>query len=343
MRHLNNLFYQINHSKNKSKLIFLILFLALILRILLIFILPYKPEFDFQQEHYMEYIEAFRSNTLNTDQFINYEKRLFPGLIVTIMLIDPLINDLILSGILISLISFIICFVVLYKLTNKILPLIILSIFPPMWVITNVKSATETITTALLISSIYLFTKSNIFLSGLFIGIAFNFRPIAICLYAAILFFLLFNKNIEKIIKFSIGFLLTASFIFIYNYYIFGKDSFFLQFTDLNRNYGIKIGFLQIFDDIIRTISWGQYRIFFSGMFYILISFFALFILYKFRKKDSIYEILFLWTLFTIIFIFSLSPFTLIENYFRYILVVTPAIVIAFSEGIYFLKRKYIK
>lgn len=330
-------------KKNANKLL-LILAFAILLRIIFVIFNLHNPSFDFQQEHYTQYIAALKSNSINSMGFPETEKRLFPGYIILILGLSLIINSTIVSGIVISIIAFILSYILVWKIFKNLLTNFIFAFFPPVWVIQTTKSATEPITVLFLLSSLYFFLKKSYFLTGIFIGLALNIRLISITLLFVFIFKLLKNKMHKESINLLIGFLLTSSILLMFNYMVFGQKNLFIQFVNIKGNYGTQtLGIIQIVKDIYRTIDWHQYRILFSGLFYLIINIFGLFLLFKFRKLSNLYDICFYWFLFSLIFIFTFSPFTLIENFGRYTAPLLAPLAYAYSTLISKLIKRFMR
>ncbi len=324
---------------NTQKTLIVILLLAIGIRLILILINRENPNFSFEQEGYVYYINSLKNGFINNPNFGAYDQRLFPGYLLIILPFTYLINQIIAIGIILNLVIFAISFYLMWKIFKNVFINFLFAFFPPVWLMQTSKASSEPLTTFLLLSSLYFFIKKNYFTSGLIIGIAFNVRIISGCFLLATFIILFFEKKYKEISRVLIGFALTSSLLIVYNFLIFGKDDLLIQFKNLDQNYGVvRIGFIQIFHDLYRTLDWGQYRIFLSGSIYLILNFFALFFLYKFRKKDRLIKFCFYWMLFSLIFVFSLSPFTLIENFSRYMLPVLPAVCLAIS--IFFDKYK---
>ncbi len=326
---------------NNQKKIYIILFLALILRFIVIYVNYHNPNFEFQQESYSYYINSLKDGSITSHDFSPVEKRLFPGYIMLILPFTNLIDNSVVIGIVLNIFLFIVSFFLVWKIFKNVLTNLIFAFFPPVWIMQTSKASSEPLTVTLLLTSLLFFSKKLYLQTGLVIGFAFSVRTVSICLLLAFLIPLFFKKKYDEIIRIILGFLTTASILFMYNYLVFGKTDLFTQFTNLDQNYGIvRIGFIQMYQDIIRTIDWGQYRILFSGIFYMIINFFSLFILFKNRKKSNLINVCFYWMLFSLLFVFSLSPFTLIENFGRYTTPASPMIAVAFAIFIQDLSRR---
>lgn len=324
-----------------KKILLFILISSIILRLSLIYLNQFNPNFSFEQEGYTFYINSLKDGTLSTPGENTYDKRLFPGYLLIILPFTYIFNNPIAIGIILNLIVFVISFYLVWKIFNKILINLIFAFFPPIWLIQTAKASSEPLTIMLLLSSLYLTLKKYYFLAGIILGLAFSVRIIAGCLLIALIISLFIQRKFSDSSKIIIGFLFSASLLLLYNYLIFGSSNLLLQFVNLDQNYGtVRIGIIQIFQDIFRTIDWGQYRILFSGMFYLLLSFITVLTLFIFRKKSSLHFICFLWSLFSLIFVFSLTPFTLIENFSRYFLPALPTTCLAIYEVLLVINKR---
>lgn len=313
-----------------NKVLTIILGLSILLRLLLIINYSQIPHFEFHQEGYTNYIEALKKGSINTPAFGNYETRLFPGYILIILPFTFLFGNVDAIGVVLNLFLFTISFILIWKIFRNVFINFLFAFFPPIWIMQIIKASSEPLTVTLLLTSIYLFIKKYYFSVGLVLGLAFSVRTITFCLLLGIVAVLFFEKKVQEIAKLLIGFLATAILLILYNYLVFGTDHLFMQFTNLDQNLnGATIGFIQIFKDILRTVDWKEYKILFSGIFYLIINFASLLIIYKFRNKSEITKICFYWVLFSIIFILTVSPHSLIENFGRYSIPFLPAVCVA--------------
>lgn len=243
--------------------------------------------------------------------------RLFPGY--------PMLLSVFPNGILLNLVLSSLSVLLFQIVTGNLFLTVLFSIFPPIWVYQGAKISTEPLTVFLLLISILLLNKKYYFLSGLVSGLTIMVRLIAVCFGLAV-----FVNTKSR--NFVAGFILGASGLFIYNYFIF--DNLFIQFVvypQIGGAAGSAIGLIQIIKDIFRAIDWGQWRILLSGFFYLIISFVALYRLFRLNR------LLFFWLLFSLIFIFSLSPAPLLEEYSRFLVPVVPAIII----GLFYFPNSY--
>jgi hypothetical protein len=328
---------------NQKKLVFIIL-AAYLLRFFLIYLNYHNSNFSFAQESYIYYINALKSGLIFTSDFSTFESRLFPGYILLIFPFTFIFDKPIVIGSIINLILFGFSFLLIWKIFKNILTNLIFAFFPPIWVVQSTKASTEPLTVTLLLFSLFLFIKKWYLSVGLVLGLLFSVRTIAICMLPALIIPLISKRKFSEIIKIIVGFFMTASLLFAYNYLIFGVDGIFIQFNNLDQNYGVvRIGFIQIIDDIFRTIDWGQYRILISGLLYVTVNLVTLIVLFKFRNISDINKILFYWILLSLLFVFSLSPFTLIENFGRYMVPIAPAVAVAFTILLTQIRIKYFK
>lgn len=315
-----------------NKMLLLILASSLLLRVSLIFVYSNDPTFSYLQENYDLYITGLKDGVIDDPDFSVYETRMFPGYVLFLLPFTFIINNIIQIGIFLNVIIFIISFYLIWKLFRNVFINFLFSFFPPIWIAQSTKASSEPLTVMLLLTSLLFFVNKYYFLTGLIIGIAFNVRIISACLFIAIFIVLIFERKINESLKLLLGFIITASLLITYNYLIFGNNNLLIQFTNLDQNYGVvTIGFIQIFKDILRTIDWGQYKILFSGIFYLILNVGSILILFKFRNTSLIAKICFYWALFSLIFVFLLSPFTLIENFGRYALPIIPAVCLAIN------------
>jgi len=309
----------------------IVLVLALLLRIFIFNTHLADPNFSIQQDDYLGYAYALRDGSIGTNIFSPHEMRLFPGLPIAIVILSVFLNP-VTSSLLISIFSSIFAIYLIFLLTKSLKTTAFFAFFPPIWVMQGTKISTEPLTTAFLLLGFYFYLKKKPFWSGIILGLSFNVRIISFCLLAAIIGFSLVRKRFNEAKRLILGFIPIFLGLFIYNYFIFGESGIFKQFVNLSGNYnGLKIGLFQIIDDLPRTLAWHQYRIFASGSFYIIFIALGLYLLYKKRHNSRLIKICLLWSVFSVVFVLSLSPTPLLEDFARYLTPIMPAIAIAFT------------
>jgi hypothetical protein len=210
----------------------------------------------------------------------------------------------------------------LWKMSNSIWPSLLAAIFPPAWIKVAAKAATEPIFMAFGLTGVYLFMKKRFFLTGLLIGISFIIRPIGLMLLLACL--LMIRKDLIGAVKMISGFGITASVLFIFNGMAFGWNNMPDQFMHTDR-YGMRFGLGQMISDIFRTISWGQFRTLFSGIFYVALTAIILIVLLKKAGKSFLDRLFLIWAGLSLLYILAISPSRLLDDFGRYTLAFLPA------------------
>jgi Gpi18-like mannosyltransferase len=315
--------------KKYFNFITLIILISLIIRLLLIFINFQNPKFSIQQDGYADYASALRQGTINdNNKFAKFETRLFPGYPVLIFLLTFVLKSEIISGVLISLTAALFSIFLFWKVSQSKLATVIFAFFPPVWLMQSTKVATEPLTVFLLLLAILLFRKKYYFLTGLILGIAFDIRLISICLLIALIVYIYLKRQHKYILSLLAGFSIFLILFFIFNFFIFGPASIFRQFRTYYEINRVTLGAIQIVQDIPRALDWKQYRILISGLLYIIINFFAVFKLFKYRKISWLYKVCFYWMLFSLLFIFSLGPMPMLEEFSRFSVPAVPALVL---------------
>lgn len=325
--------------ENKSFIIF-ILVVAVIVRIFYLnvnFLNNQKGIRSIHQDNYVHYAKAIRENTLNSPFFQKADTRLFPGYPISINFLTFVVPSQINSGIIISFASSLFSVWIFWLIIKDKLATLIFTFFPPIWITQSTKIANESLTVLLLLLSLFMFFKKKSIFSGLLLGLALNVRLIAICLLPSLLLTsFLTNKKTDSI-KILAGFISSVVLLFIYNYIYFGKENIFIQFIQYPQVGKGTIGILQIIQDLGRTLDWKQYKIFFSGLFYVLITLTSIISLFVARKKIFLNLVFFYWLLFSLLFILSFGPTPILEDFARFTVPVTPAIVLGLT---FFIKRK---
>jgi len=316
-----------------NKLFLAIIILGILIRLYFVFSNVTHTNYltaPVSQDNYMGYIKNLENGTLNNPQ--NTETRFFPWYPVSMLLINKTtLLPLAYAGLLINFVSLLASIIIFWKITKDRISTAIFSFFPPVWFFSPIKIATEPLTLALLLLSLFFYLKKKYLITGLLLGISTGVRLISVSLFLALIVFSL--KNIRrKIIPLSLGYLITFSLLIFYNLTIF-KNVFYqiMLYPKVGGASGSSFSVFQIFADILRTISWHQYRILTSGLLYILMAVISAFILYKYRNKKIIYKISFLWLTFSLLFIFSLGPNPLLEEFRRFLIPVAPAVILGLT------------
>ncbi|MFH1187078.1 MAG: hypothetical protein V1697_02805 [Candidatus Levyibacteriota bacterium] len=325
--------FSLNYILEKYKPILLIILVSVILRLIVFEVKTNNPSFNLQQDNYLNYATALAQGSVKNSNLSENDWRLFPGYPVMIIIVDYVINSKLIAALLINILVTIASIVIFWIITKKnIIFTALFSIFPPIWLYQSVKVSTEPVTLFLLLLSIFVFLKKKYYTVGLIIGMAFTVRLISISLLFALIFFMFTKKEFLGIRKIIITFLIGLVSFFLYNYLVFGQDLIFVQFIKYNSFETVVIGTTQIIKDIFRVLDSGQYRIFFSGMFYLSINLFALIGLYFSRHKSVFHMISLYWFVFSLLFIFSLSPDKLLEEFSRFTVPFVPALTIGIVE-----------
>lgn len=305
---------------------------SLIVRLIILNSHLKDKNYSIQQDNYADYAFSLKNKLLKGLEISkeNPNTRLFPGYPILILLVNPIFKSEVTAGLAISLFSSVMSIYFFWLLTKNLTATGIFSFFPPIWVIQSTKVSSEPLVVLLLLSSILLYRCRFFFFSGIVLGFASDVRLISICLLAALIIHLVLDRKGKDIISLIAGFVLLFSLLMFFNYLIFGLSELFQQFA-ANLTFGrATFGGLQLLKDVFRAIDWGQYRILISGIFYLLINFFALFQLFKHKKISGLYQISFFWMLFSLIFIFLLSPTPLLEEFSRYSVPFVPALILGF-------------
>ena len=314
----------------RGKSLIPIIALCLAIRTTAFFINLNNPYFNIFQDNYLAYAQELISGKLNAPN--NMDSRLFPGYPLLIVAISSLTSiQLIVSGLIVSVSSSILSILLLNIISKNKVAVILFSIFPPVWIMSSVKIATEPLTVFLLLISLYLFLKKKYFLAGLIVGAATSVRLISICLLAAFAITLA-RKNKNKILSLISGFAIPLFLFVIYNLVIFGNIFYqILLYPKIGGASGSSIGILQLIYDIPRSLDWHQYRIFLSGFSYIALCVISSFILFKYQNKSDIFKISFYWALFSLVFILSYGPSPLLEEFPRFLVPFMPALIIGIT------------
>ncbi len=304
----------------------LVFIIALCFAIKIIAFTLASDHYNVFQDNYVGYIQAFENGKLNTSS--NVDSRFLPGYPLLMLAVSFIFSvPFVISGLLISILSSILSVLLLNTIIKNKIAVLLFSVFPPVWILSSIKIATEPLTVLLLLTSLFLFLKKKYFLVGLILGVSTGVRLISISLLASFMVALILsNKN--KILPLILGFISTLSLLLIYNKMVFDKI---LLYPKIGGASGSSIGLFQIIQDLSRSLNWHQYRIFFSGSFYITLLIIAILILFKNKNKNIIFRISFYWLLFSSIFILTYGPSPILEEFGRFLIPCMPAIIIGIT------------
>lgn len=276
-----------------------------------------------QQDNYVGYAQTIP----NISQISFFDSRLLPGLPLLIYLIEHFTRNYFLAGYVVTFFSFVGSYYLLYKITGSklsVLPLI----FPPILLNLAVLIDTEYPFIFLAILGYYLIKKKNYPLAFLFFGLSVWFRIAGIALIFGVFIYFLVQKEFKKFLIYTPYFLIPILFLVIYNVHFFGAKNMFYQLSTYETLHPgrISIGVVQLGQDLIRAVRWHWYRIFVSGLFYIV--FFVILWIKSINLKSLEFWIITSLYIFTLVV--NLVPF--LENLGRYLAPAVPFFWIAMHQ-----------
>lgn len=264
-----------------------------------------------EQDNYIEYAMYLPSN-VNKISF--YDSRLLPGLPILIYLLHFLTGNFYIAGYLLTFLSFSGLYFLLYKLTRSPLSFLPL-VFPP--ILLNLASLidTEYPFIFLIFLSYFLIRNKSLKWAFLIIGISVWFRLAGFAVLAGAFIYMALNKKLGRFFLYLPYFLVPVLLLAVYNIYFFGAGNPFYQLFTYQTLHPerISMGVVQLGQDLVRALRWHWYRIFVSGVFYILLYFFLY--LRSFKTKALEFWIISAMYLFTLTV--NLVPF--LENLGRYL------------------------
>jgi hypothetical protein len=264
-----------------------------------------------QQDNYVLYAEHL---PLSVNNISFFDSRLLPGLPILIYLFGVVTRNLYLAGYVITLLSFAGSYFLLYKITRSrlnILPLV----FPPILLNLATLIDTEFPFIFLAILGYWLVKKKNFALAFLIFGISVWFRIAGVALIFGLFVYFVLQKKLRDFFVYLPYFLAPIVALMVYNTYFFGSSNMFYQLSTYEALHPgrISFGIIQLGEDLVRAARWHWYRIFVSGLFYVV--FFAV----AWAKSINVRSLEF-W-LITGIYLFTLIinlvPF--LENLGRYL------------------------
>lgn len=235
------------------------------------------------------------------------------------------------SGIVIIIFSLIIVYSITHYFTKSPIYSFWITIFPPIIFEQTSKISTEAVTISSILSAYYFVSKLKYYRASLVLSLSSIVRPISFFLFLAMICQLCRKYKIKVAFYCLIIYLSFPVFLIFFNYYHWGLGSLFIQIIAYNDFSRGTFGLKQLIVDIPRTIEWGQPKILFSGISYIL---FTLFILYKTIrvKTDFIFKndnlLIKIWSISSIIFIFAIGPTPFLEELRRYLCIIFPLLLL---------------
>ncbi len=323
----------------KEKFILVVLALAMGLRLILAYYnYNFSPTFSIQQDNYADFAAAWRKGTLTTGELSYFDTRLFPGYPALILVVSELLFlSPISAGVTISFISSMVAIFCFWRWTRQRLATVIFAFFPPVWLHLSTKVATEPLTISLLLITLLLTRHQKYFLAGLVLGYCCLVRNIAVFLALALIWEILTGDSSITTKKrflflFSIGGVLSVLSLLGFNYLVWGPTHWAYQFMVYNQELDTALGIVMLFQNIYRTLDWGQYRILISGLFYVGLNAVGMWGLFKNRADKSVFGISFYWAALSLAFLLLLSMQTFLEDFSRYAVVFWPAIALGVSK-----------
>ncbi len=313
---------------------------ALVLRLALLgYNLYLNPQFAIQQDNYASFAQAWRQGTLATGGISHFDTRLFPGypaLIGLLHLVLPISEVSI--GVIISLVTSLLAIYFFWLWSKDWLATWLFAIFPPVWVLSATKVATEPLSLALILGGLLTWGRKHYLLTGLLLGYACTMRNIAAFLVIVLGWQLLSQRNWKSLVTFGLGVAIPGIGLLVFNGMTFGWNHLLYQIEVYNNELDTGIGLVQLVKDVLRTIDWGQYRILISGLLYVGWVIGGWWGLLKYRQENQRMTMAFWWTTLSLIFLFTLSMPTFLEDFGRYAVPIVPPLLLGWVT---LLKKKY--
>lgn|GEM_PF-2730760 len=319
--------------------IWYVLLLATLIRgCLLYYNLTLNPSFSIQQDNYADFTLALGQGTLASGGVSYFDTRLFPGYPAVILVVGLLVPvSEIAIGVAISFLSSLVAIYLFWKWSGHQLATWLMAVFPPVWLGLATKVATEPLAICLMLVSILLLRKKHYLVAGLVLGFACLVRNIAVFAGVALTIELLLSMSRwqtkgRQLLLFGTGGVVSAIVLLLFNYWQWGADNLFYQFMVYTNELDTSIGLVMLFQNIYRTLDWGQYRILVSGLAYVVVTGFGMVGLFKRKDLNPVFRVSFFWAALSLLFILSLSMHTFLEDFSRYSIVVWPAIALGLSS-----------
>jgi hypothetical protein len=298
-----------------------------------------------------------RADSLQQEQFITYTTPLvngvfpngvskglsanFLGLPLLMWAVNLVVGNIWLAGYLITAFSLVIIYLFTVKLTKNPFWGFLVTIFPPIVFEQTSKMSTETVAIAISLVVYWLLSKKKYYWIAFLLGYGVILRPIMICPFIAILLIQLGRQKAFKIIKQLALFLIFPLLIVLFNSHYWGDPLY--QLTVHVQLAGAVPVVIQLVKDIYRAIKISEFKIFYSGVSYVIFSVWLLWITLK-KRGDYLFRgdrrFVFLATALTFVFIYSVGPIPILEEIRRFLAVFFPLTLIVNYR--YFLNKKYL-
>jgi len=283
----------------------------------------------FQQDNYLGYAEAIVKG-LRTGVVEFSAGWLFPGLAWLLYVLSWLTGDLISSGVVLMGVSLIGIYYLSYLMLKDWYYALIVTLFPPIVLEQTSKLSTESIVMFLLIFSYYLFSKKKYLLMSGLLGLATVVRPISGCLWLGLGLSLIKARKWKSLIA-SGGVILAFLLLLAGFNWFYLNSNIWHQVRQYQTLGPVTMPITQLVKDIIRAVDWGYWRILISGLGYIGLSL-SLVIKTVKRKGDLLSQgdglMVKTWAGLTLIYVLTVGPVPMLEEFRRYIAVLFPLILV---------------
>ncbi len=279
---------------------------------------------EVQQDNYLQYAATLSDRLTGLSDF---DARLFPGLPLLIFLVRIVIGNYVTAGYLVVFSAFFGSYALLYKLTGSkysYLPLI----FPPALLDEASIISTDLVAIFLILLCIYFFKRRLYKIMALISGLSVWVRPLGAIFFIGILFYLFWKKKLSAILPSLAYFIIPIFLLGLYNIFIFGLIGILHPYQVYSQAGHIVLGFVQLVKDIYRTLQWGQYRIFISGISYLAL--FLSILVYTLRnflknkEKEEVVIFFIIWAISAFLLLLGFTPY--LENFGRYLTPLFPLI-----------------
>ena len=267
---------------------------------------------------YTTYAQALFSGSLLTGWV---REHIFPGFSLIIGLIHLILPGWKIAGVASVLVGDLIAFLAIGSLFS--LPVALLSLFfPPAFVWSTSQIYSEGVMLGLVFGSLWLWKRQKFMLSFLFSGISILVRPIGVTLLASYLVIAVLKNDFRRAIEILVSVLSTVLALLAYNLAFFGDPLFNLRVYSPGSS-GL-LPFFSVWENLLRLVRDGGYRTLLSGSFYVFLTTAGLVVLWLNRKRSEFHKLVFIFALFTWVFLFSVGPNAFFEDYGRYALFLYP-------------------
>lgn len=275
---------------------------------------PWSTDID----RYAEYAQALFSGTWLASNIRQY---IFPGFPILIGVLHNLIPNWHFSALALVFLGNFVGYLAIASLFSP-ATAILSTVFPPILFRATSQIYSEGPTLAFLFGSLYLWQRGRANLAIFLSSLAILIRPISLTLPVSFLLYELINRRYRKFLLGSVVAAVPVILLLVFNQVFWGN---WLQnLVPYRVGDSALIPFYTILDDYLRLFRDHGYRTLVSGSFYLGFATLGTILLFLKRDKSPLHQVSFLWAVSQYIFLLTIGPKPIMENYGRYAFLLYP-------------------